>query len=198
MATIHTQLEQGSDEWFAVKAGKVSASKAKDLMAKPSTAAYQNLIYKIAAEKATGQYINDGYVSYAMQRGTDLEQEARETFEFLTGHDVETVGFIETDDWTGCSPDGLVGVAGLEIKCPLAHTHARYLYKGDIPAEYVLQVQFSLMITGFNLWHFFSYHPAMRPLHIEVKPIKKNHSEIEQRLVEFKKEVEKVIQKLKR
>jgi putative phage-type endonuclease len=198
MAIIIHKMEQGSDEWFDVKAGKISASRAKDLMAKKTTATYQNLIHKIAAERVTGEYIKDGYFGYAMQRGKDLEPEARGTFEFLTGNDVETVGFIEADDWTGCSPDGLLDDSGLEIKCPLAHTQARYLFKGDLPAEYVLQVQFSLMITGFSSWHFFSYHPAMKPLHIEVKPIKKKHSEIEQRLVEFKKEVEKVIQKLKR
>ena len=207
MTIIIHKMEQGSDEWFAVKAGKISASRAKDLMAKKTTATYQNLIHKIAAERVTGEYTKDGYFGYAMQRGKDLEPEARGTFEFLTGCDVETVGFIEADDWTGCSPDGLVGDSGLEIKCPFANTHARYIdrsindkfeFVGVTPTEYVVQIQFSLLVTGFPLWHFLSYHQDMKPLHIEAKKKKKIHSEIEQRLVEFKKEVNKVIEKLKR
>jgi hypothetical protein len=69
----------------------------------------------------------------------------------------------------GASPDGLVGdEGGIEIKCPLPHTHVSYLRAGDVPSKYIPQIQGCLWITGREWWDFMSYHPAMEDLIVRV------------------------------
>ena len=64
-----------------------------------------------------------------MQRGTDIEPDAREAYEFENLVVVEEVAFITHPklDYVGMSPDGLVNDDGLiEIKVPSATSSARY------------------------------------------------------------------------
>ena len=58
---------------------------------------------------------------------------------------------------------------GLEIKCPAPHTHVGYLLDGDLPKDYIPQVQGSMYVTGLPHWTFMSYHPDMTPLVVTVK-----------------------------
>ena len=106
-----------------------------------------------------------------MQRGVELEFEARAFFTLETGLSVDQVGFITNDAGSaGCSPDGLIAeTAGLEIKCPKASTHFKYLRAGDLPAFYKPQVHFSMAITGFTQWWFMSYFPGLDPLILTVE-----------------------------
>lgn len=59
------------------------------------------------------------------------------------------------------SPDGLIPDLnkGLEIKCPKMSTHIRYILEGGVPKEYIIQVQFSMWVTGYKEWDFVSYCP---------------------------------------
>lgn len=80
-----------------------------------------------------------------------------------TGLHVEQVGFITREDWAGCSPDGLIGeTAGLEIKCPFGlRKDEKPQFKSifdDLP-HYFDQVQFSLWVTGRDVWHFYQWSP---------------------------------------
>jgi len=165
-------VEQGSPEWLQARLGIPTTSCFDKLMTaslKPSTQAevYQN---KLVAEWYTGEpeYV---YVNDAMARGTELEPLGRASYEFATSKDVDQVGFIYRDDdkLVGCSPDGLCGDMGVEIKCPLPSTHVSYLLAGGLPAKYVGQVQGSMLITGFDRWDFTSYCPGFPPLIITVK-----------------------------
>lgn len=99
------------------------------------------------------------YNSWDMDSGQILENEARPWAEIHFGCDIQTVGFITTDDGKiGCSPDGLIGeTSGIEIKCPKVETHVGYLLKGTLPKDYIAQVQGSMFVTGFNEWKFLSY-----------------------------------------
>lgn len=171
--TIHT-MPQRSDEWFAVRAGKFTASDFDDIMpgkGKPMdyfTDSQMRIIYRVAAERITGKPITGGYVSQAMQWGTDTEDEARAAFEMETGEHVDQVGFCEYDEWLGCSPDGLIGnSAGLELKCPNSDTHLRYLNNG-FGKDYYYQVMGSLLVTGRDIWYLASYDPRFprKQLHI--------------------------------
>jgi putative phage-type endonuclease len=162
--------EQRSPEWFQARLGVPSASAFGRVITpggKPSTQA-DGYLNKLVAEILTGkseyQEVNE-----AMQRGTDLEPEARQYYELIAGP-VQEVGFCIHDDGFGCSPDGFVGEDGLlEIKCPLAHTHVEYLIDDAIPGIYIPQVQGQLLVTGRKWCDFLSYHPDMKPLLVRVE-----------------------------
>lgn len=116
----------------------------------------------------------------AVQRGIALEDLARETYERKTGHKVSTVGLCVHDSGGfGCSPDGLVPMIysadetpwshGVEIKCPIPETHAKYLLAGTLPDEYRPQVHCSLAVTGLPRWDFMSFCPGLPSLLLTVE-----------------------------
>ena len=110
----------------------------------------------------------------AVQRGIALEDLARETYENRSGYAVESVGLCLHDSGGfGCSPDGLVWLDewshGIEIKCPIPETHAKYLLAGTLPDEYRPQVHCSLAVTGLDRWDFMSFCPGLPSLLITVE-----------------------------
>ena len=119
---------QRSDEWFTARAGKVTASRVADLMAKTKSgysASRQNYMAQLICERLTGKPA-DSFTSAAMQRGTEKEPEARAIYMLESGEIVEECGLVLHPDIPdfGASPDGLIGVDGLlEIKCPNTWTH---------------------------------------------------------------------------
>ena len=171
---IILDVEQGSEEWFAARVGVPSASIFDKIVTSKGalSTSKQKLIYKLAGERVIGAK-EDGYTNGAMQRGIDLEPEARALFELITGLEVEEVGLCYYDEQKdrSCSPDGHIvkEKEGLEIKCPELQTHVEYLIGKKLPTKYIQQVQGSLYITGLERWHFFSYYPGMKPLHIVVE-----------------------------
>ena len=120
--------EQGTEEWFAARLGKPSASMFSKLITttgKPSSSA-DGYINQLMAEIITGH--SEGHFSNAhTERGNLLEPDARDMYEFISGNEVLEVGFILDDSLDfGCSPDGLVGTdGGLELKCPAGNTQVR-------------------------------------------------------------------------
>ena len=143
---IHN-VEQGTEEWFRLRLGMPSASKFKDLVTpkgKPS-AQSEKYMYELLAERLSGKR-EEGFKTFWMQRGNDLEPQAANVFEFQTDLNCREVGFVTDDHQTvGCSPDRLVDGVGLEIKCPSPAVHVKYLAdyanNGTMPSEYYAQVQ---------------------------------------------------------
>lgn len=166
---IH-ECEQRSDEWYELRKGKFTASDFGDLM--PSSRqkpgewdkTQMGIIYRVAAERMTGQAISGGFVSQAMQHGIDTEEEARFAYELETGAEVRQVGFIELDEWIGCSPDGLIGEpGGLEIKCPNSDTHLRYLFNHeDLKVDYYWQCIGAMLCSGREWWDLMSFDPRFK------------------------------------
>lgn len=170
---ITLDVEQGTPEWFAARRGIPSASvfdkilTTKGDLSKSAT----KLMYQLAGERITGEK-EEGYTNGAMQRGIELEPEARALFDLITGKEVAEVGICYHDERKdrSCSPDGLVGDnEGLEIKCPSLAVHVEYLLGKKLPMAYFQQVHGSLYVTGFERWHFFSYYPGIKPFHIVVE-----------------------------
>lgn len=157
--------EQRSPEWFAARAGRVTASRASDILAKikaGEAAARKNYRIQLVAERLTGQSQDDGFVSAAMLRGTELEPQARTAYELLTGQLVREVGFLQhTDLPIGASPDGVIGDFDglLELKCPNPATHVGYLKAGVVPADYLPQLTHQLLVSGAAYVDFMSYAP---------------------------------------
>ncbi|MBS6673673.1 MAG: YqaJ viral recombinase family protein [Haemophilus paraphrohaemolyticus] len=153
---------QGTPEWFEQRRGKVTASRIADLMAKTKSgysASRQNYLMQLLCERLTGK-IEEGYKSAAMQRGNDLEAEARNWYQLETGESVEEVSFIDHPkiNFAGASPDGLVGAEGLiEIKCPNTATHIETLRKKEPIDRYYKQMQWQMAVTGRKWCDFVSF-----------------------------------------
>lgn len=159
-------LIQGSAEWLQARCGLVTASRISDLTAKTKTgygASRANYMAQLIAERLTG-LPQEGYLSPAMQWGTNYEAEARAAYEFYRDASVKEVGFIKHPEISesGASPDGFVTDKGLvEIKCPQTATHIDTLLGNAVPGKYVQQMQFQMACTGREWVDFVSYDPRM-------------------------------------
>jgi hypothetical protein len=189
------ECEQGGPEWLQARLGVPSASSYAKLVTttgKTSTQA-DAYINQLVAERLTGES-TFFQVTDPMQRGMDLEPEARASYEAQTGNLVMQVGFLMHDTLqAGASPDGLIGEdGGLEIKCPSGHTHVEYLREGGLPVKYFQQVQGCLWISGRDWWDFMSYHPRMEPLIIRVNRDDKFIKALESAVTEAVKTIEQL------
>lgn len=165
---------QRSDDWQTARIGKITASRIKDLTAKPKTGkALNTTLTELLAERLAGQKA-ECFVNRAMQWGIDNEQNAIASYENITGAFVVGCGLIDhpTIPMSGASPDGLVGDDGLvEIKCPETTTHANTLLTGQVPSEYLPQMMWQMACTGRAWCDFVSYDPRM-PEHLQIKIIR--------------------------
>ena len=161
MSIIH-HVEQGTDEWRALRVGKPTASNfsmivtPKGWQLSKQAERYAN---RLVAELIMGVPMDDVGSDF-MERGAELEAEARAWYEFDRGVTVDPGGFI-TDDalrWGG-SPDGLIGeVGGLEIKCRNAENHVAALLGGTIADE--TQVIGNLWVSEREWWDTVAYCPG--------------------------------------
>lgn len=155
---------QGSEEWFAARLGRATASRFEDLLATTKTgvsASRANYRAQLVCERMTGK-AEESFESAAMKWGTENEPFARMAYEAETGLIVEETGFIQHPElMAGASPDGLVGTdGGFECKCPNTATHIETLLKG-MPTKHAPQVQGCMWLTGRKWWDFVSYDPRM-------------------------------------
>ncbi|HDZ38885.1 MAG TPA: exonuclease [Marinobacter sp.] len=199
---IH-ECAQQSEEWFAARLGKVTASCFSDATSagrgsSPSKTR-KDYMLKLVAERMTG-LPSESYSNKAMERGTETEQEAREYYEALNGCEVRQVGFIERDEDTGASPDGLVGDDGmLEIKCPFPTTHIRYILADKMPADYVKQIQGNLWVAEREWIDFMSYNRRVRQRPFFCKRVYRDESFIKEqhiKIVMFVDEMKAILEKL--
>jgi hypothetical protein len=162
-------VAQGTPEWLQARCGRLTGSAAGDMLAeikKGEAAARRNLRVKLMVERLTGQPQEDGFVSFDMQRGKELEPEAFRAYSIDTGELATTYGFLSHNDLpVGFSPDGIVGdFEGLvELKCPKSATHLGYLRAGGLPADYKPQVLHGMWVTGARWCDFCSYDPRFTP-----------------------------------
>lgn len=161
--------EQRSAEWFAARLGRLTGSRAADMLARikvGEAAARRDYRLQLVCERLTGQLQEDGFVNAAMQRGIDLEPVAFAAYEGATGQMVSRTGFLaHTAHMAGCSLDGHVGdFEGLiELKCPKSATHLRYLRSGGVPAEHLPQLLHNLWVTGAAWADFVSFDDRFPP-----------------------------------
>jgi len=162
---IIKDMVQGSAEWRAMRLGKVTASNMKNVMSNGRGSALSKMsetyMMDLIAERLTGEskpfFEND-----AMRWGTETEPQARAMFEIQEGVEVEEVAFIEYDDYTGVSPDGLIGDDGLiEIKCPNTATQIKRALSDDYAADYKDQIQMQLWVSGRQYCYFLSFDPRL-------------------------------------
>ena len=158
-------MEQRTDDWFAARLGKVTASRVADVIAKTKTgygAGRANYMADLVVERLTGQKASS-FTNAAMEWGTEQEPNAKAAYAAKTGILVEDVGFIDhpTVAMSGASPDGLAEDGLVEIKCPNTATHLEYIFDGKPPQKYVTQMQWQMACAGKPWCDFVSYDPRL-------------------------------------
>ena len=161
---ITLDCEQGSEEWLKARLGIPTATGFENIVTATGKKSSGQIKYmaELIEESILGLQDNT-FRSNFMERGNQLEPLARSAYEFITGNDVIQVGGVYLDEHKEAmvSPDGLIPKLkkGLELKCPKMSTHIRYLLEGGVPAEYIVQVQANLWVTGYDTGDFVSYCP---------------------------------------
>lgn len=197
--------DQGTPEWLAERAGKVTASRMADVMATIKTgeaAGRANYRAELVAQRLTGQ-VEAGFTNAAMQWGTEQEPFARASYEILRGVIVEEVGFVPHPiiRMSGASPDGLVGPDGMvEIKCPNTATHIAFLLDGKIPSKYQLQMAWQMACCGRQWVDYASFDPRM-PEYLRLKVVRYTAAEagipaLEEAVKKFIAEVDATVAEL--
>jgi len=192
-------MEQYSDEWWAARLGKATASRISDIVARTKSgwgASRANYEAEKIAERLTGE-TGESFSSSAMQRGTDTEPQGRAAYEFMTDNEVTEVGFIvhPSIEMSGASPDGFAGHEGMvEIKCPKTSTHLATLLGGSLPRKYLIQMQWQLACAGRAWCDFVSFDPRLPVKHqLFVKRIERDAemiADLETDVREFLAEIE--------
>jgi putative phage-type endonuclease len=144
---IHN-LEQRSAEWFDLRASRVGGSEAHQLLAHPDLTDLPKSALKLLQKKLSGE-IDPPFTGYAVQRGINLEAEAREFAAEKSRRTIQEVGYVTKGQLFGCSPDGVIYLDGhaemWEIKCPLPENYEEQILA--IPKRYVDQI-------FWNMWVF--------------------------------------------
>lgn len=156
---------QRTDDWFQKRCGKVTASKISCVMAKGKSGAESKTRLTYLREKVLETITNKpfkGYKSDAMERGEELEDDAKAAYSFEHGVEVVNIDFVNHPriKLAGASPDGLIGDDGLiEVKCPEFNKHYETLRTGKIDRVYLLQMQYQMACTGRQWCDYVSYNP---------------------------------------
>lgn len=165
-----TPIEQRSDEWYAKRLGKPTASQFGRIITpggKPSASAalYQS---ELIAERIFKQPMGKDISKIpAVAQGRETEPEAFAALEKRIGP-IEPGGFFTDDaERYGASPDGLLIKDNrrelVEIKCPDSiPQHFRNLLFG-VSDDYRAQIQGQLFISGYDAVHFWSYRADCPP-----------------------------------
>lgn len=175
-------MEQRTDEWYEIKAGKFSASPVYKLMGKAGLGKTgESYVLEKVAEHYGARFELD---TYATQRGTLLEPYAREHYSKVYGEEVLEEGFKIASwcDEAGVSPDGLLKgkKKGVEFKCPdnaVFHVKYHMMNSNDdllsLKSEYYWQIQMQMAVYDYPVWDFVSFHPDfsedMRMFVLEIK-----------------------------
>src|SRR4030067_3319097 len=199
------ELIQDSDEWFQYKLGKVGGSRIADLMARTKSgwgASRDAYSAELICERLSGQRY-EKVKSKSMERGNEVEDDARAAYAFRFGVDPVPVGFVEhpTIAVAVCSPDRLIAEDGLlEIKSPDSHTHLATLLGASIPRAYLLQMQWQLCCCQRQWVDFVSFDPRFpEHMNLSIKRVNRDDAmirEMEAAVVDFLLELDPPLKEL--
>ncbi len=201
-----SEIIQGSPEWFAIRLGKVTASRIADATARTKSgwgASRMNYMAELIVERLTGQSA-PSYTNAAMQWGTDQEPVARAAYEFMRDCEAVQIGFVDHPKiaMSGASPDGLIGSDGLvEFKCPNSATHIDTLIEDGFDGKYVKQMQWQMACTGRKWCDWVSFDPRLpAAMQLYIYRVKRNDeliAELEKEIQDFLAELDDKIARLR-
>lgn len=153
---------QRTEEWYNERAGRFTSSEIYKLMGiKGLGEMGKTYAFEKAIEIFAGRNTEDGFVSFDMQRGIELEPLAFEKLSVLMAVNfipVTKCGFIPLGKNTGGSPDGLFGNDGVfDIKCPKPENFFRLVVTNEIDDKYFHQLQHQMYVTGRSKAISFQY-----------------------------------------
>lgn len=171
---LHREYQQKSVDWMLARSGIPTASEFDSLLTPLFEIRKGDMPTSYLAKKLAEKWIGGplpGFNTFDMEQGNILEEEAIPFFCLHQEKEIEQIGFMTTDDGRiGASPDGMFGDGtGIEIKCPEAHTHCRWLLNGDLPKEHAAQVHGSMFVADAEQWRFFSYRRHFPPFILVVE-----------------------------
>lgn len=190
-------LEHRSDDWFKKRLGMPTASEFHRIITpggRPSASAPLYMA-ELVAEKIFRRPMEKDISGYeAVRWGIEHEDEAANELAHRIGP-LEPGGFMTDDTGRyGASPDRLF-IKGnhrevCEIKCPfeIRRHVANLLF--DMDTDHYAQVQGQLLVSGYDVAHFFSYHPACPTHHQRVARDDKFIATLRGLLEEFCEELE--------
>ena len=191
-------MEQRTEEWFAARLGKVTASRVADVLAKIKTgesASRKNYKMELVVQRLTNK-VGESFTNAAMEWGTEQEPFARMAYEAHTGTFVKEEGFVDhpTIEGFGCSPDGIVGEGLIEIKCPNTATHIETVLENKAPSKYIPQMQCQMACTGAKWCDFVSFDPRVpEDLQLFVVRVERDQEYIDAMEVEVKQFLSEVL-----
>jgi hypothetical protein len=167
-------MEQGTPEWFGIKAGKLSGSSAKVMKALGYGKGLQSLVKRKVEEIVYGidaDALSSSVIGADTEHGHKYEDYARQDLEDIMGVPVRQVGWVEASDYVGCSPDGLMIFDDtefvVEIKCFQEKHHMECVKLADsayeVESDINLQVQWNMMVTGAKKATVCFFYPAGTP-----------------------------------
>ncbi|MGM9512424.1 lambda exonuclease family protein [Larkinella sp. GY13] len=176
----YENIVQGSDEWFELRRGILTASEMKHIVTPTFKTAdnekTRTHLYELLAQRISG-YVEPSYVSDDMMRGNEEEVLARIKYSEGFEVPVKDMGFITNDRWgfmLGYSPDGLVSEDGqIECKSRRQKYQVETILTNEMPVDYLLQVQTGLLVTGRAWCDFVSYSGGLPMLTKRIYPYKK-------------------------
>ena len=162
-----TDSEQRSEEWFAARLGKFTASRFGDLMTNSRKkdevlgATAVSYIYEKAAELLTEE--RKEIFGAALDWGTENEPICKAYYSELKGVTIEEMPFVLINEYSGASPDGMVDGELIEIKCPYnTSNHLKTAFEGYIDPKYMWQMQGQMLATGALACRFVSFDPRIK------------------------------------
>lgn len=198
---------QGSDDWLAARAGKVTASRMSDVLAKIKTgeaAVRRDYRAQLVAEILTCRPQEDGYMNEEMRWGLEQESFARAAYEIAAGVLVDQVGLVlhPSIDRAAASPDGIAGEGLIEVKCPKTATHLQYLMDGAVPSKYQPQMLWQMACCERAYCDFVSFDPRL-PEKLQLFRARlprddKRIKDMESEVINFLREVDAMIETIRR
>jgi len=169
--------KQNTPEWELARLGMLGGSEAQAIAA--NGAGLKTLVNKLVAERLTGR-AEKGYMNSDMERGHEMEDEARNVYELETGNTATKVGYCKLDEFVGCSPDALIGEdGGLEVKNFKDSTFVDYLFTGKVDTGYEWQCQYCMFVTGRKWWDYVVYNPNFKGRSLIIKRLDRDEIAIE-------------------
>lgn len=192
--------EQGNPDWHACRAGIPTASEFATVMASGrgggESKTRRKYMLTLIGQRLTGK-VEEGYTNGHMERGKEMEAEARDLYSMVADIEPQRVGFMRRGD-AGASPDSLVGNDGLlEIKTKLPHLQLECILADQLPSEHKAQCQGQLWISGRQWVDFVSYWPGLRLFKKRVHRDEAYIAQIKVAVDEFNSELLELLEKVK-
>lgn len=148
----HKEIEQNTPEWHQIKWGKIGGTLSKGLFVDSDT-----LFLDLLSQHIEQYEEEEGYDSFDMIRGKELEPRALEYISQYSGIKFNQTGWLQSSESKilGISPDGISECEryATEIKCLARKAHTELIYKNTTPKDKIPQIV-----------HYFTVNPKLEKL----------------------------------